>query len=165
MYLERAEEYDQKMTDRWKADADGILVFVSAYFSGPLLTCVNSKCIDWSVFCLSRHIYRGLHPGPQAKLSGYLCLLSREYLSGARGYQHVWHLYPSHSIRSAPILPKHVCCLGQLSLVFKLGHKPYLRSAGYVATAVVTSLSLDHSASLQSSQAIADPIVLRRRCR
>ena len=32
MYLERAEEYDQKMTDRWKADADGILVFVSACF-------------------------------------------------------------------------------------------------------------------------------------
>jgi hypothetical protein len=32
MYLERAEEYDQKMTDRWKADADGILVFVSTCF-------------------------------------------------------------------------------------------------------------------------------------
>ena len=36
MYLERAEEYDQKMTDRWKADADGILVFVSAcFFTSP----------------------------------------------------------------------------------------------------------------------------------
>ena len=30
MYLERAEDYDRKMTGRWKADADGILVFVSA---------------------------------------------------------------------------------------------------------------------------------------
>jgi hypothetical protein len=29
MYLERAEDQDKKMTDRWKADADGILVFVS----------------------------------------------------------------------------------------------------------------------------------------
>ena len=85
MYLERAEEYDQKVTDRWKADADGILVFVSACFSELLLLRVNSKCIDWSVFCCSCHVYRSLHPGPQAKLSGYLRLLSREYLSGARG--------------------------------------------------------------------------------
>ncbi|KAI0266245.1 hypothetical protein BC834DRAFT_876215 [Gloeopeniophorella convolvens] len=29
MYLERAEEEDKKMTDSWKGDADGILVFVS----------------------------------------------------------------------------------------------------------------------------------------
>ena len=27
-YLEMAEEEDKKMTERWKADADGILVFV-----------------------------------------------------------------------------------------------------------------------------------------
>jgi hypothetical protein len=35
MYLERAEAQDQKMTDRWKADADGILVFVSRHSSMP----------------------------------------------------------------------------------------------------------------------------------
>lgn len=29
MYLDRTEDEDQKMTERWKADADGILVFVS----------------------------------------------------------------------------------------------------------------------------------------
>jgi len=29
MYLEMAEEEDKKMADSWKADADGILVFVS----------------------------------------------------------------------------------------------------------------------------------------
>jgi len=29
MYLERAGEEDKKMTDSWKADADGILIFVS----------------------------------------------------------------------------------------------------------------------------------------
>jgi hypothetical protein len=27
MYLDRAEAQDKKMTDRWKADADGILIF------------------------------------------------------------------------------------------------------------------------------------------
>lgn len=31
MYLERAEEEDKKMVENWKADADGILIFVSFY--------------------------------------------------------------------------------------------------------------------------------------
>jgi Family of unknown function (DUF6535) len=30
MYLKMAEEEDKKMTERWEADADGILIFVSA---------------------------------------------------------------------------------------------------------------------------------------
>ena len=32
---QRAEDHDKKMTDRWKADADGILVFVSRHSSIP----------------------------------------------------------------------------------------------------------------------------------
>ena len=89
MYLERAEDYDKKMTGRWKADADGILVFVSALEPGADLivhseSCLNPKIIDWSVFCRSRHIYWSLYPGSQAKLSGYLGILSCEYLSGTR---------------------------------------------------------------------------------
>ena len=37
MYLEMAGEEDKKMADSWKADADGILVFVSPItsFRGP----------------------------------------------------------------------------------------------------------------------------------
>jgi hypothetical protein len=31
MYLERAEEEDKKMAENWKADADGILIFVRFY--------------------------------------------------------------------------------------------------------------------------------------
>ena len=33
MYLDRAEDLDKKMTNRWKADADGILIFVSSHIS------------------------------------------------------------------------------------------------------------------------------------
>jgi hypothetical protein len=33
MYLDRAEKQDKKMTDRWKSDADGILIFVSGHTS------------------------------------------------------------------------------------------------------------------------------------
>jgi hypothetical protein len=29
IYLDRTEDEDEKMAERWKADADGILVFVS----------------------------------------------------------------------------------------------------------------------------------------
>ena len=31
MYMEMAEEEDKKMTESWKADAEGILVFVRLY--------------------------------------------------------------------------------------------------------------------------------------
>ena len=31
MYLERAKEVDEKMAENWKADADGILIFVRLY--------------------------------------------------------------------------------------------------------------------------------------
>jgi hypothetical protein len=37
MYLDRTEDEDQKMTERWKADADGILVFVSDCSPSPLI--------------------------------------------------------------------------------------------------------------------------------
>jgi hypothetical protein len=33
MYLERAKEVDEKMAESWKADADGILIFVRPYLS------------------------------------------------------------------------------------------------------------------------------------
>ena len=40
MYLEFAREEDKKMAEGWKADADGILIFVGFYLSalcfGPL---------------------------------------------------------------------------------------------------------------------------------
>jgi hypothetical protein len=33
MYVKMAGEEDNKMTDRWQKDADGILIFVSTHFS------------------------------------------------------------------------------------------------------------------------------------
>ena len=38
MYMEMAEEEDKKMTESWKADAEGILVFVRLYLLVPCLT-------------------------------------------------------------------------------------------------------------------------------
>ena len=36
MYLNRAEEEDKKAAERWKGDADGILVFVRCWRNPPL---------------------------------------------------------------------------------------------------------------------------------
>ena len=38
MYLEVATEEDKKMAEGWKADADGILIFVSCYLLLPFAT-------------------------------------------------------------------------------------------------------------------------------
>jgi hypothetical protein len=38
MYLEMAEEEDRKMVESWKADAEGILVFVRLYLLPPSFT-------------------------------------------------------------------------------------------------------------------------------
>ncbi len=38
MYLEMATEEDKKMVEGWKADADGILIFVRLYLLIPCLT-------------------------------------------------------------------------------------------------------------------------------
>ena len=45
MYLEMATEEDKKMVENWKADADGILIFVRLYsnrviYDGSLENCV-----------------------------------------------------------------------------------------------------------------------------
>ena len=43
MYMEMAEEEDKKLAESWKADAEGILVFVRHY---PLVLCF--KLTHWS---------------------------------------------------------------------------------------------------------------------
>src|SRR6266851_8961964 len=46
MYLDRAEEEDQKAVERWKGDADGILVFVRCRgkrYSSPRPYCTTDK--------------------------------------------------------------------------------------------------------------------------
>jgi len=64
MYREMAGEDDNKMVERWKADADGILVFVSSD-SDPVAP-TGSLIIDWSIFCRRCGISCSLNPGPPA---------------------------------------------------------------------------------------------------
>ena len=50
MYVKMAEEEDNKMAERWKADADGILIFVSA-------TVVVSHAIPYTLTQHYRLVY------------------------------------------------------------------------------------------------------------
>ena len=90
MYLDRTEDEDQKMTERWKADADGILVFVSdcpylSFFSCPLWnTDLGHLPIDGSVLRGGCHVHRRVHPGSPAELAGYVGILSRKHLPASR---------------------------------------------------------------------------------
>ena len=48
MYLDRTEDEDQKMAERWKADADGILVFVS--YCPFFLSLIPSGVPTWTLY-------------------------------------------------------------------------------------------------------------------
>ena len=41
MYMEMAEEEDKKLAESWKADADGILIFVRLYLLAPCSTPIH----------------------------------------------------------------------------------------------------------------------------
>ena len=61
MYIEMAEEEDKKMAESWKADADGILVFVRSCSPLPYFTAsdlLRKKIIIYRLVCSrqpSRH--------------------------------------------------------------------------------------------------------------
>ena len=84
MYSKLAGEEDDEMVDRWQKDADGILIFVSPSIDVHTNTHTNQDVLDWSVLCRGSWTTRHLRPGPQAKFSRYLCILSREYIPDSR---------------------------------------------------------------------------------
>ena len=81
MYNKMAEEEDNKMVERWKADADGILIFVSSGITLSYTTaCINHKITDWFVLCICGYASRSIRPGPQARSPRDLRILSRKYI-------------------------------------------------------------------------------------
>ena len=83
MYMEIATEEDKKMVEEWKADADGILIFVRLYPPSLCFTPTQySMVIDWSLLRCCRNVDLGVHSGYPTESTGHLQLLPREYLSG-----------------------------------------------------------------------------------
>jgi hypothetical protein len=76
LYSKIAEEEDNKMTDRWQKDADGILIFVSNRLAILIPTYTNCT-IDGSIFCCRCCATCSVRPRSQAKFTGYFRILSR----------------------------------------------------------------------------------------
>ena len=70
MYLEMATEEDKKMVESWKADADGILIFVR--LSSDLVLHANSMVVDWSILRCCRLVDLGVNTGHSTESSGHL---------------------------------------------------------------------------------------------
>ena len=70
MYLEMATDEDKKMVEDWKADADGILIFVR--LSSDLVLHANSMVIDWSILRCCRNVDLGVNTGYSTESSGHL---------------------------------------------------------------------------------------------
>ena len=73
-----AEEEDKKMAESWKADADGILIFVRLYLLVPYLTYLS--VIDWFILRCRRIVHIGVPPGPPTEPTGHIQLLPCEYV-------------------------------------------------------------------------------------
>jgi hypothetical protein len=83
IYSKAAEEEDNKMVERWQKDADGILIFVSPRVAFRATLSINWNILDRSILCCRRCAPCRDRPGPEAKQSGYFCILPGEHLSGS----------------------------------------------------------------------------------
>ena len=165
MYLEMASEEDKKNAENWKADADGVLIFVRLYL--PILCFLihaDSLIIDRFILCCCRVVDLVVDSGHSTEPTGHIQLLPCQYLWSYFRPKSVQYfnfppIFPTH------ILPTHLCRLGECPLVLKPGHQSYLCSTRNVATAVGPKISQGYSAALQPTQASTDPCVLcwRRR--
>ena len=79
MYLEKAEKEDEKMTDNWKADADGIIIFVRLCPSPMFHT--DSSVTDWSILRCGRFLDLRVDSGHPTESPGHVQLLPCQYLS------------------------------------------------------------------------------------
>ena len=143
IYSNVAKDEDNKMVERWQKDADGILIFVSSCVGIHDLLCVNWSTIDRSILsrsCCTPFCYR---PGPEAKQSGYLCILSWQHLRRSRRSE---RNTPLAHRETAPVLSSEICCLGQFTLVLEPGDEPQLCSVGNIASSMGASIYPSHSA-------------------
>ena len=163
MYSKAADEEDNKMVERWQKDADGILFFVSPRFAIFLSLHINWNTIDRSILRCSRCPPCCYRPGPQAKQSGYLRVLSRQHLSGSRRPERNTLIYSFPRRQTTPILSSEIFHLGEYSLVLELGDECQLCFLGDIVTSVGTSISPSGSAcSVQSRKASANACILCR---
>jgi hypothetical protein len=147
LYSKIAVEEDDKTAERWKTNADGILIFVSLRASIHISLPLGSIFIEWFVLCRRCNIARCNDPRPQAKFARYLCVSSRKNPSNPRRSQRITHRHTFYFNKTIHLLSPELLRLGQLTLVLELDPQSYMRSSGYIATAVGTPIHQGHSAA------------------
>jgi hypothetical protein len=123
IYSKAAEDEDNKMVERWQKDADGIIIFVSHCVVIYISLHINWTTVDRSVLCRSRYAPWRDHPGPEAKLSGYLLILPWGHLSRSRRPKRNTPIHPLPYRQTAPVFPSEIHRLGEFSLVLEPRHE------------------------------------------
>ena len=162
MYSKIAEEEDDKMVERWQKDAEGIIIFVRSGFCFQTSNaCLPKGHIDWFILCRRCYTGDGLDAGPQAKLTRYLRVLSREDVSAPSRPQRVSPIHPFFVGFSSSFLSPEICCLGEHTLVPEPGYQSHMCHAGDVVTTMGTSIHQDYSGpTAQSRETGTDACVL-----
>ena len=160
IYSTTAEEEDNKMVDRWQKDADGILFFVSPCVGNRIVLYLNWNIIDRSILCRSCCTSRFNRPGPEAKQSGYLSILSWEYLRGSRRPKRNTCFHPLPR-KATPVFSFEIYCLGELTLVLKPGYESQLCTVGDIFASMGASIYPSYTAyTVQSREASAYASIL-----
>ena len=149
------------MTENWKGDADGILIFVSHHSTCSASTHIHSEVEDRFILGLRRSISRCVCAGPQAKLTGHVSVLPCKHFSNPCRFEWLPGPYSPHTSQSVrPIFSTNFCHMGQLTLVSQLGHQSHMRTSGDIIAAMGTSVHEGHPDTVQSTQTSKDPGVL-----
>jgi hypothetical protein len=164
VYSKAAEDEDDKTVERWQKDADGILIFVSLCAGIYVVLSITRNIIDRSILCCSCCTPRSDRPGPEAKQSGYLCILSREHLRGSRRPKRNTCSHTLPYLQTTPVLSSKICRLGEFTLVLEPGHEPQLCTVGNIVTSMGASIhSSDSACTVQPREASADACILCQR--
>ena len=145
MYLQLAGEEDKKMTENWKGDVDGILIFVSRHSTCRAFTHIHPEEKDWFILCCRRSASRCVRPGPQAELTGHLSVLPCKHLSNPCRFEWLPGHYSPYTSQSVhPIFSTILCRMGQLALVSQLGHQSHMWTFGHITPAMGPSVHEGH---------------------
>ena len=115
MYLEIAEKEDEKMAESWKADADGILVFVRFCHLVPYFQLIYRS--DWFILRCCRLFAFGVDPGSATEPAGHVQLLPCQHIPASCRPESIQRFhFPPYFPTS--VFSTELCSLGKRPLVF-----------------------------------------------
>ena len=120
MYLEMAEEEDKKMAESWKADAEGILVFVRFCLLVPYFQLTHRS--DWFILRCCRLSAFCIDSGSATEPAGHVQLLPCQHLPASCRPESIQYFHFPPYFPSS-IFSTKLCGLGERPLVFELGHQ------------------------------------------